>query len=91
MTSRPWGNGVARHTTMKDRIMPVIIAGLKRNPGGLTAKDLVGIIWDSKKLKRYDNIGSDRVAMWLKTNSNIHGELNSKAGCKVYKWVGEDA
>ncbi len=91
MTKRPWGNGVARHTTMKDRIMPIVIEGLKANPDGIIARDLVGFLWESRKLNRNDNIGVDRLAMWLKTASNVVGEHDNKAGCKVYRWVGQDA
>ncbi len=76
---------------MKDRIMPIVIEGLKANPDGIIARDLVGFLWESRKLNRNDNIGVDRLAMWLKTASNVVGEHDNKAGCKVYRWVGQDA
>jgi hypothetical protein len=76
---------------MKERIMPVIIAALKRNPDGLIARELVSIIWNTKKLKRYHNIGSGRVAMWLKHNRNIRREWCKDAGVNSYRWVGDDA
>lgn len=71
--------------------MPIVIEALKANPQGIIARDLIAYIWESKKLKRFDNIGVDRLAMWMRAHPFISGVYDGKAGRQVYRWVGEDA
>lgn len=87
----PW---TARHRTRKERIIERTLKVLEANPHGITARDIVGALWDinrddnpreqrSRTVRTHDVPCPTTLGNWLKSHPLVRSEKASN-GAKAY-------